>query len=131
MQNTTHDLALNHALWSMVNKKSTENNPHEQMLSAIVTSFSTWFDMMLHDYRGWVTLELMQNTSLSNAGVAPVLPMSLRSFHSTTWITFLVRKNCHLTKLTLSQFGFPRECCSEHYLFMLMLVYKTNEFIGL
>jgi len=50
MQNTKRDLAWKYALWSVVNINSTENNPHEQhMLSAMVTSFATWFYVILVD----------------------------------------------------------------------------------
>jgi len=86
MQSTTCELAWNHALWSVLNINSTKNTPHDQkMLSAMATSFSTWFHVILHHCRGWIILELtitMQNTSLSNACVAPVFPTSLRSIQS-------------------------------------------------
>jgi len=111
MQNTTCDLAWNHALWSVVNKNSTENNPHEQkMLSPMVKSFSAWFHMILRDYRRWVMLELsitMQNTILSNAGVAPVFP---RSFHSTNCMDHLFPRTAVLQSLLFHNLGFHRSC---------------------
>jgi len=58
MQNTTRDLAWKYALWSVAKINFMENNSHEQhMLSAMVTSFATWFYMILCDCRGQVKHE--------------------------------------------------------------------------
>jgi len=46
MQNTMHDLAWNRALWSVIIINSRENIPHEQILSAMVTSIAAWFELM-------------------------------------------------------------------------------------
>jgi len=97
-------------------KISTENNPRQ--LGLIFTNHSTWFCVIS------VMLELtitMQNTSLSNTGVAPVLPTSIRSFHSTTWITFLKGKWELLSYKAYSfKFGSPWELHDAHAWFTIM-----------
>jgi len=73
-------------------------------------NFSSWFHVIFHDFREWIMLELtitMRNTSLTNAGAAPVLPMLISSFHSSTFLK--VSENYCYTKLTLLKFGSPRE----------------------
>jgi len=55
----------------------------------------------------------VQNLSLSNAGVVPALPSSLRSDHLFPRYK-AVSKYWLLTKLTLSQCGFPRQLRVSH-----------------